>query len=143
MHSAAVSVVQCKDGWVMEPLMEKEVISAEQKLKASMIASDVALLDELLSDDLVFINHFGYRLTKQDDIEAHRSGLLSIESIVFSDLQIKPHGDCAMVYVNAEIKGQYDGVKANGCFAFTRLWQKLGQNLQVVSAHSTLLSKLP
>jgi len=33
-----------------------------------MLKSDVNTLDELLSSDLVFTNHLGHLMTKQDDL---------------------------------------------------------------------------
>ncbi|MGF1909765.1 nuclear transport factor 2 family protein [Vibrio kasasachensis] len=121
----------------MEFQLVQEVINAEHRLKASMVASDTVVLDELLADSLVFINHFGHRVSKQDDIALHQSGLLSIASIELSDLQVEPHGNCVLVYVNAEIAGTYDGADANGRFVFSRVWLKKDGKLQVVSAHST------
>ena len=122
----------------MEFKLIQEVINAEHRLKASMVSSDLAVLDELLADNLVFINHFGHRVSKQEDIALHQSGLLSIASIELSDLQVEPHGDCVLVYANAEIIGTYDGAEANGRFAFSRVWLKKNGKLQVVSGHSTV-----
>lgn len=117
----------------------QEVINAEHRLKSSMVSSDIAVLDELLADNLVFINHFGHRVSKQEDIALHQTGLLSIASIELSDLQVEPLGSCVLVYANAEIVGTYDGADANGRFAFSRVWLKTNDKLQVVSAHSTIL----
>ncbi|RAP23549.1 hypothetical protein C2W64_03060 [Brevibacillus laterosporus] len=39
------------------------------------------LLDKLIDDDLIFVNHFGQILSKETDIEAHRSGNLKISRI--------------------------------------------------------------
>ncbi|MBA5763098.1 nuclear transport factor 2 family protein [Vibrio sp. 404] len=117
----------------------QEVINAEHRLKASMIGSDIAALDSLLADNLVFINHFGHRVSKQDDLALHQSGLLSISSIELSDLQIEPHGNSVLVYVNADIVGTYNGADASGRFVFSRVWLKEYGKIQVVSAHSTML----
>lgn len=115
----------------------QEVEHAEHRLKASMESSDIATLDELLADDLIFINHLGQRVAKQEDIALHQSGLLFIESIALDELQLVPHGSCVLVYVNADIVGTYGGAPASGRFAFSRVWHKTHGKLQVVSAHST------
>ncbi|HCG5312434.1 nuclear transport factor 2 family protein [Vibrio parahaemolyticus] len=122
----------------MEFELVQEVINAEHRLKVAMVNSDIAALDELLADSLVFINHFGHRISKREDIALHQSGLLSIASIELSDLQVEPHGNCALVYANAEIVGTYEGKDANGCFVFSRVWLEKGGKLQVVSAQSTI-----
>ncbi|MCG2837524.1 nuclear transport factor 2 family protein [Photobacterium sp. WH77] len=124
----------------MESDIVQEIFAVEEKLKASMLSSDTVALTDLLSDALVFINHFGQRVSKQDDIALHRSGLLSIESIELRDFQVVPQGNIALVHVNADIKGKYDGAKANGVFAFSRVWLKQNNKWQLISAQSTVIS---
>ncbi|EON70284.1 nuclear transport factor 2 family protein [Lysinibacillus sphaericus] len=60
---------------------KKQIIQCEEKLREAMVASDVEILSELLHDELIFVNHFGQRLTKTADLQAHRSGLLNFTSI--------------------------------------------------------------
>ncbi|MDF4583344.1 nuclear transport factor 2 family protein [Vibrio parahaemolyticus] len=124
----------------MESNVVKEIIEAEEKLKTSMLNSDMIALQDLLSDDLVFVNHLGHRTSKKDDIALHGSGLLAIKSIQFHDLHAVPQKNVVLVYVNAEIKGSYNGAVANGEFAFSRVWTKQKGNWQVISAHSTVIA---
>ncbi|AUI88087.1 DUF4440 domain-containing protein [Vibrio azureus] len=125
----------------MESHAVKEIIEAEEKLKTAMLNSDTIAFQDLLSDDLVFINHLGHRTSKQDDIALHSSGLLVIKSIRYHDFQVVPQKNVVLVYVNAEIKGSYNGALANGEFAFSRVWTKCKGNWQVISAHSTVITK--
>lgn len=118
----------------------KEIIGAEEKLKTSMLNSDTITLRDLLSDELVFVNHLGHRTSKQDDIGLHSSGLLAIKSIQFHDLHVVPQNNVVLVYVNAEIKGSYKGALANGKFSFSRVWRKQKGNWQVISAHSSVIA---
>ncbi|NJR63493.1 MAG: nuclear transport factor 2 family protein [Cyanobacteria bacterium CRU_2_1] len=46
----------------------------EDSLRQAMLTSDVAMLDKLIGNDLVFTMHTGSVINKQDDLEAHRSG---------------------------------------------------------------------
>ncbi|UIP29610.1 nuclear transport factor 2 family protein [Photobacterium sp. TLY01] len=124
----------------MERDVVQEIFAVEEKLKASMLSSDTGALTDLLSDSLVFINHFGQRVSKQDDIALHRSGLLTIDSIELCDLQVVPQGNIALVHVNADIQGKYDGAVANGVFAFSRVWLKQNNQWQLISAQSTIIS---
>ncbi|WP_114767122.1 nuclear transport factor 2 family protein [Vibrio rhodolitus] len=117
------------------------VVIAEEALKRAMINSDTAALDQLLADELVFVNHFGQRSTKQEDILLHQSGLLSIRTIELTDVKTVPHDTFVLVYVKAEIQGTYNGTEANGCFAFSRVWAKRDGKLQVVSVHSTIIEQ--
>jgi hypothetical protein len=40
----------------------------EEMLRKAMLSSDLQTLDELIHDDLIFVNHFGQILTKEADI---------------------------------------------------------------------------
>lgn len=65
------------------------VIDYENRLKKGMLNSDVEMLNEVLSDDLIFTNHFGQIMTKSDDINGHRSGFVKINAIKQSEQSIK------------------------------------------------------
>ena len=54
-----------------------------------MLSSNVELLDELIADDLIFVNHLGQVLSKEMDIEAHRSGNLKMTGIDILDQRIR------------------------------------------------------
>ncbi|KZW99744.1 cytochrome P450 [Pseudoalteromonas luteoviolacea] len=122
----------------MECIITKQTLKAEQKLKSAMLSSDTEQLAKLLADNLVFINHQGLRLSNQDDLDLHASGLLCIKSTMLEDLNIMTMGDMAIGHVNADITGEYDGQNANGQFAFKRVWTKKQLDGQVISAQSTL-----
>lgn len=115
------------------------IFSLEQKLKTAMLQSDVATLNQLMSDELIFTNHLGFRLTKQDDINAHASGKLKIIDITLSDQQVRYYQQIMIVSVLAKIVGQYDDQDASGNFRFTRVWHKNESgNWQVVAVHSSV-----
>ncbi|WP_070969007.1 nuclear transport factor 2 family protein [Vibrio sonorensis] len=116
---------------------EHSVIELEKTLQQAMLSSNVTLLDELLSDDLVFISHLGQRLSKQDDIGAHQSGLLKISSIELSNQYISIANDIATVTVDAAITGVFNGADASGSFIFTRVWRYKDNKAQIVLAQST------
>ena len=62
---------------------ESLVIDYEERLREAMLIGDVNSLDDLINDNLIFVNHFGQILTKEADIEAHRSRVLN-----FTDIKI-------------------------------------------------------
>ncbi|MGG1643922.1 nuclear transport factor 2 family protein [Paenibacillus sp. NRS-1782] len=64
-------------------MQENQIIEHEEKLRKAMLSSDIKVLDELIHDDLIFVNHFGQMLNKEADLEAHRSGVLH-----FTDIQV-------------------------------------------------------
>ena len=59
----------------------RTIDDAETELLDAMRESDLAVLDRLISDQLTFIGPDGAVLTKQADLEAHRTGATSFEKI--------------------------------------------------------------
>lgn len=95
---------------------------AEERLRQAMLSSDIAALEALLHPDLLFVNHMGWTVTREDDLDAHRGGLLKLHALDLSEQCILPRADCAVVSVLARIAGSYNGVPANGTFRFMRTW---------------------
>ena len=59
---------------LMNPEIEKQIRACEARLYLAMFASDVAELDALLADDLLFAGPTGELATKATDPELHRTG---------------------------------------------------------------------
>jgi len=119
----------------------EQIIDCEAQLRKAMLDSDVAILDELISPDLVFTNHLGQIMTKQDDLEAHRLGVLKISEIIFSEQKIKLLNSMAFVSVKAKILGSFDGTESENDFRFTRVWNNSPcGNWQIVVGHSSIIA---
>jgi ketosteroid isomerase-like protein len=113
-----------------------EIERCEQQLRDAMLHSDVAQLDRLLSDGLIFTNQDGARLTKADDIAAHRSGLLAIASLSQQGERIiQGLGDTAIVCLTTAVSGEYAGQKFGATLAYSRVWHFKDGRWQVVLAH--------
>ncbi|MFH1156063.1 MAG: nuclear transport factor 2 family protein [Pseudomonadota bacterium] len=114
----------------------------ENRLTKAMLFSNIEELDTLLSDDLIFTDHTGALLSKKDDINAHKSGFISIKSINCSDQKISFYKATAIVSVIMDISGTFGGNQAIGKFRFTRTWHQIEQaKWQLIAAHSTLISQ--
>ena len=123
-------------GGTMNQTVETQIINAEERLRLAMLASDVCTLDELLAPELIFTSHLGEVLSKQDDLAAHKSGLLKIYDLKPSEQRIQLHGEVAIVLVRMQILGSYNGDPANGDFRFTRVWAvSPSRTWQIVAAH--------
>lgn len=125
----------------MTEIVETQIIDAEERLRRAMIASDVNVLDELLAPEIIITNHFGQLMSKEDDLAAHKSGLIKIHELTPSERQIQIHGEVAIVSVRMQIVGSYDGNPANGDFRFTRVWAISGSGTyHIVAAHIGMVS---
>jgi len=121
--------------------METEIIHSEARLRQAMLRSDLNVLDELLAPDLIFTNHLGQVMTKQDDLAAHRSGTLHIESLTPSEQTIQFVGEVAIVSARVRIWGTYAGVTSDTDLRFTRVWAKITASAawQAIAAHSSIV----
>lgn len=116
------------------------VVELEERLERAMRTSDVPALDELLADDLLFTNHLGLVVTKQEDLDVHRSGLLKLNSLVASDRSIRPLGHVAIVAVRVQLAGRHADQHFEGTFRYTRVWALQGARWRIVAAHASVVS---
>ncbi len=121
----------------MKQQITETILAHEERLRQAMAASDIAELDHLIADELVFTSHTGIVISKQDDLEMHSSGKLKIDSISLSEQNMLPHENIAIVTAKAKISGSYDGFPANGIFRFTRVWKRRSENeWEVIAGHA-------
>jgi hypothetical protein len=71
-----------------------QISVVEERLRLAMLASDFDTLDELISPDLIFTNHCGQVLGKQDDLESHRNGLLRMHKLEPSEMRVNASAVC-------------------------------------------------
>ena len=119
----------------------QHISQLENRLSEAMKTSNTTELEGLLSDNLFFTDHTGQIHTKQEDIEAHRSGNIEIFSIDSSEQNIRSFGDVVIVSVLKNISGKYFGNIEVGIFRYTRIWKQTNDSWQVIAAHSTQLQE--
>lgn len=112
------------------------VLELEERLERAMRHADVPVLDELLADDLVFTNHQGLVVTKQEDLAVHQSGLLKLDSIAASERSIRLLGQAAVVAVRVQLAGRHADQPFEATFRYTRVWAPRGAHWRVVAAHA-------
>ncbi len=117
--------------------VENQIQIAEERLRCAMLTSNSEILDELISPELLFTNHMGQVLTKQDDLALHQSGILKFHALDPSESQMKISEKMAIVSVCMKMSGVYNGNPFRGNLRYTRVWH-LSQNnaWQVVAGHS-------
>jgi ketosteroid isomerase-like protein len=117
-------------------------VEVEDRLRTAMLASDVCALNDLLAPDLIFTNHHGQLLGKEDDLASYSSGVLRVLSLEPSERRMKTLGDVVVVSVRMQLSGTYDGVPAHGDFRFTRVWARSQhERWQIVAAHACRIAQ--
>ncbi len=116
-----------------------EIVHLETALRQAMLDSDVDKLDDLMSDDLIFTDHTGALRGKQNDIQAHRSGMLKINELEPLNQIVRRSGDTAVVSACLAIKGTFGDAAFSEFFRFTRVWAKQETHWSIVAAHSSVV----
>src|SRR3954469_22030964 len=94
--------------------IESQIVAAEEQLMTAMKTSNVALLDRLLHDDLLFNGPTGETATKALDLANYRTGTIHLHTVESSDRRISPICDDAVVAVTVRLAGNYMGQEIDG-----------------------------
>jgi ketosteroid isomerase-like protein len=119
------------------------LLASEAALRQAQLTSDVSALDRLVDDALVFIGPNGAVYGKQDDLDAHRRGLIRITLLEPSEERVQRFGDIAVVSVRMEMAGTFEGAAFAGPFRYTRVWRAQGDGWRVVAGHVSAISASP
>jgi ketosteroid isomerase-like protein len=112
----------------MEPEIETQIRECEARLYAAMLASDVAELNVLIADDLLFAGPTGELATKAMDLELHRTGGTQFHEFVPKDLEIRVWSEqFALVSAKIFLSGTYLGNVFAGDYRYMRVWRN-GEN---------------
>jgi ketosteroid isomerase-like protein len=114
-------------------MADDPILAAEDELRAAMLAGDVAALDRLLDDDLLFVSHLGEVVGKAQDLEMHRTRRLRIVSMTPSDRRIQRLGDTTVVSVRMETAAVVDGARVEQTFRYMRVWHHRADGWKIVS----------
>ncbi|PRD55981.1 nuclear transport factor 2 family protein [Sphingobacterium gobiense] len=116
--------------------MESEILKLEAQLIAAILSSDVKVLDQLLHDELIFVNHLGMVLSKKEDLAPHISGDLKITELAVLNQQLHLFGDTCAVVVSKNIRGIYLDQPFENGVKFTRIWKLFNEHWKVIAASS-------
>ena len=108
-----------------------------------MLASDIAALDDLVSDRLRFVALDGANVSKQADLAAHRSGTLRLVRLDVQERHIELCGDVALVNVAMEVAGRFAGQDFLDRFRYTRVWHRQGERTQIIAGQMCVIQDHP
>jgi hypothetical protein len=117
---------------VMESNLEAEIVARESALLRAMTTNDVALLDDLLHDDLLFNGPDGQTGTKAQDLANYRSGGIQLRRAEASDRLVSAIGDDVVVAVTVALEGSYLGVRVDGRYRYLRVWKRCAGAWRVI-----------
>lgn len=113
--------------------MDIEIHQAEDRLRGAMLTGDVATLDALIHDRLLFVGPDSGVYRKNDDLELHRSGQEKLTLVELKDVQIELHGSTAVAVVVADLAGVFKGQEFRGRYRYIRTWLRSSEGWQVIA----------
>jgi hypothetical protein len=117
---------------------QAQIIELEERLRQAMLRSDVVELDALIAPELLFTNHLGQIFSKQEDLDAHRSGQFKFTEITPSERQIQLNDRFTVVSVLMHIVGSYEDTPVEQDIRFTRVWAiSTSGSIQIIAGHTS------
>jgi Domain of unknown function (DUF4440) len=115
--------------------MTDPVLAGEEALRQGQLTGDVAALDRVLDDRLVFTALGGRVVGKSDDLALHRSGRLRVTRMNPGERHVVRLGTVVVVSVRIEVAAVVDGVDASGPLRYTRAWHEGPGGWRVFAGH--------
>ncbi|MEE4545673.1 nuclear transport factor 2 family protein [Streptomyces sp. V4-01] len=116
--------------------LEAGLYEAERALQTAMRAGDVAALDLLLDDRVVYTGPDGRSQTKHEDLEAHRSRTLVVDVLDQEDLHVTVAGSTGITRPLLALQGTAAGQPFAARLRYTRTWVHADGVWRVLAAHA-------
>jgi ketosteroid isomerase-like protein len=120
-------------------MSEADIAALENELRVAQLSADVAALDRLISQDLLFTGPDGALATKADDLSAYRNGIIRITVHEPKELHIRRVGsDVFLVALRTQLAGTYAGTPFSGVARYTRVWSRETGHWLIVGGHVSM-----
>ena len=119
--------------------IEQDILALEEKRCAAMAANDVAALEGLFHDDLIYTHSSAVVDTRASYLEVLRSGHTRYHSVQRSDEKVRVCGDAALVTGRAIIDVTVKGEKKHLDTRFLAVWTRTPKGWKFVGWQSTKL----
>jgi ketosteroid isomerase-like protein len=133
MSDADVAVMQA----VLVGSADAEIVACEARMRAAQLEADVAALERLIADELLFTGPDGRLGSKADDLAAHGSGVVRVRAHEPEELRVRRVGaDVAVAALRARLTVDVSGTRVHGTYRYTRVWAREGDGpWRVVGGH--------
>ncbi len=134
IHAPMSDEADVKGG--LEMSTEKEILALEDRRCAAMTAGDLASLEKLLHDELLYTHSSGVTDTKASWLLSMKSGKTRYKSVKCSGQQVRVFGDVALVTGRVHIEAEINGQPRTLRLMFLNAWAKTPQGWKFVAWQS-------
>jgi ketosteroid isomerase-like protein len=116
---------------------DPEIVALEARLRGAQLNADVAVLESLIADELLFTGPDGQLATKEQDLQAHHSGAVRFRAHEPEELRVRRVGEhVAVAALCARLAVEVAGTLFRGTYRYTRVWAREdGRPWRVVAGH--------
>lgn len=121
--------------------VQQAVMHLEQERVDAMVKSDTATLDRILADDFIYTHSNARVETKQQLLEALKSGAFKYEEMKHSDLKAQVYSDTVVLRGKSDLKIKANNLPLAFQIRFLAVYVKINNRWQLTSWQSTRLEK--
>jgi ketosteroid isomerase-like protein len=119
--------------------IEQDILALEERRCAAMAANDIAALDGMFHEDLIYTHSSAVVDTRASYLETLKSGHTRYHSVQRSDEKVRVCGDTALVTGRAVIDVTVKGEKKHLDTRFLDVWTKTPKGWKFIAWQSTKL----
>jgi ketosteroid isomerase-like protein len=118
---------------------QQEIENLEAELALAQVNNDIAVLDRLLADEIIFTDPqgVGSLITKAQDIDLHRDGIIVFTTYAIEDLIVKVYDSTTITNMKVKIVGTLNGESIDGVYRYTRTYLKQNGQWRIIAAQAT------
>jgi ketosteroid isomerase-like protein len=126
--------------WLHAQTGAAAIEAAEKKWAASVVARDVAALDAIYSDDLIYAHSTGIIENKSEYMTRLKTGAQRYDAVTHNKITVRMHGDAAIAHCLMRMTGLSNQRPFDDKIMMIHVWSKKNGQWRLV-AHQT--TKLP
>jgi ketosteroid isomerase-like protein len=112
---------------------EAQIRKLDEQMRQSALKGDASVLEKYLAPNYIAMTADGRELTRDEAIQARKTGKVKYDSIDLRDTKVRMYGNTAIVTHDGYVKGSVNGQPFNGETRATFVWVKQGGKWQVAS----------
>jgi ketosteroid isomerase-like protein len=120
-----------------------EILKVDEERNEALQKGDVATLDRVYADDLIYANASGALLTKAQHLSELKGRTLNFRSFKHENVQVTVHGDTGVLTGISKSVVEYQGSVSSSNRRFLNVFSKKDGHWLVVAHFETNISEKP